>query len=50
VKHRRNLAAAAVTAAVVTIALVGTTLPGLVADRTSDDSIAEQGTDQALSS
>lgn len=48
-KHRRNFAVAAVTAAVVTTALVGTTLPGLVADRTSDDSIVEQATDQALS-
>lgn len=48
-KHRRNLAVAAVTAAVVTTALVGTTLPGLVADRTSDDSIVEQATDQAVS-
>ncbi|NLS11018.1 C40 family peptidase [Nesterenkonia sp. MY13] len=40
-KHRRNLAVAAVTAVVVTTALVGTTLPDLVADRTGD-AVAEQ--------
>ncbi|WP_150461046.1 C40 family peptidase [Nesterenkonia ebinurensis] len=48
-KHRRNLAVAAVTAAIVTTALVGTTLPGLVADRTSDGSAVEQTNDQNLS-
>ncbi|PRZ17809.1 C40 family peptidase [Nesterenkonia sandarakina] len=35
-KYRRNLAVAAVTAAVVTTALVGTTLPDLVADRAAN--------------
>lgn len=40
-KHRRNLAVAAVTAVVVTTALVGTTLPDLVADR-AGETVAEQ--------
>lgn len=48
-KHRRNLAVAAVTAAVVTTALVGTTLPDLVADRASEPELVETSGDQSLS-
>ncbi|GAA4827606.1 NlpC/P60 family protein [Garicola koreensis] len=48
-KHRRNLAVAAATALVVTTALVGTTLPDLVADRTSDAAAEQADQDQSVS-
>lgn len=47
-KYRRNLAVAAITAAVVTTALVGTTLPDLVADRATE-AVEHRDTDQNLS-
>ena len=47
-KHRRNLAVAAVTAVVVTTALVGTTLPDLVADRTGDAAAEQSESEQNL--
>jgi len=47
VKNRRNLAVAAATAVVVTTALVGTTLPDLVADRAADSDQQSQAQSSA---